>query len=49
MASVPWLICDADDTLWENNIYFEHAISEFIRYLDHPRLSPVAVRQRLDE
>jgi len=49
MASVPWLICDADDTLWENNIYFEHAISEFIRYLDHPRLSPTAVRQRLDE
>lgn len=49
VASVPWLICDADDTLWENNVYFEQAISEFIGYLDHPRLSPAAVRRRLDE
>ena len=29
------LLFDADDTLWENNIYFEHAISSFISYLDH--------------
>lgn len=49
VAGASWLLCDADDTLWENNIYFEHAISEFIRYLDHPRLSPVAVRWHLDE
>ena len=49
LAGASWLLCDADDTLWENNIYFEHAISEFIRYVDHARLSPVAVRRHLDE
>jgi putative hydrolase of the HAD superfamily len=29
------LLIDADDTLWENNIYFERAITSFISYLDH--------------
>ena len=29
------LLIDADDTLWENNIYFERAIASFISYLDH--------------
>jgi putative hydrolase of the HAD superfamily len=29
------LMFDADDTLWENNIYFERAIASFISYLDH--------------
>src|SRR5947209_5740830 len=29
------LLIDADDTLWENNIYFERAIANFIEYLDH--------------
>ena len=29
------LLFDADDTLWENNIYFEQAIASFISYLDH--------------
>ncbi|TMD53640.1 MAG: hydrolase, partial [Chloroflexi bacterium] len=24
------LLIDADDTLWENNIYFEQAIHDFI-------------------
>ena len=24
------LLIDADDTLWENNIYFERAIADFI-------------------
>jgi len=24
------LLIDADDTLWENNIYFERAIARFI-------------------
>ena len=24
------LIIDADDTLWENNIYFERAFDEFV-------------------
>ena len=29
------LMIDADDTLWENNIYFERAIAEFISFLNH--------------
>jgi len=43
------LIVDADDTLWENNIYFERAFDEFVEYLDHSTLSPVEIRQVLDE
>ncbi len=27
------LLIDADDTLWENNIYFERAIAKFISFL----------------
>ena len=43
------LIIDADDTLWENNIYFEQAFSEFTAFLDHSSLSPAEVRGVLDE
>lgn len=43
------LIVDADDTLWENNIYFERAFDEFCQFLAHSRLSPVEVREVLDE
>ena len=43
------LIIDADDTLWENNIYFERAFEEFVEFLDHSRLSPRQVRDVLDE
>jgi putative hydrolase of the HAD superfamily len=44
-----FLVIDADDTLWENNIYFERAFSEFVEYLDHSSLGPAAVRAVLDE
>jgi len=44
-----FLIIDADDTLWENNIYFERAFEEFVEYLDHSSLSPREVRDVLDE
>jgi putative hydrolase of the HAD superfamily len=44
-----YLIVDADDTLWENNIYFERAFDEFVEYLDHSTLSPAEVRDVLDE
>jgi putative hydrolase of the HAD superfamily len=44
-----YLIVDADDTLWENNIYFERAFDEFVQYLDHSTLSPPEVREVLDE
>jgi putative hydrolase of the HAD superfamily len=43
------LIIDADDTLWENNIYFEQAFDEFIDFLDHSHLNSIQVRAVLDE
>ena len=42
------LLIDADDTLWENNIYFERAIAAFIGFLDHRDYSPADVRQTLN-
>ena len=42
------LLIDADDTLWENNIYFERAIAAFISYLNHREYSPSEVRQALN-
>jgi putative hydrolase of the HAD superfamily len=42
------LLIDADDTLWENNIYFERAISAFISYLDHRVHTPEEVRSHLN-
>ena len=42
------LLIDADDTLWENNIYFERAIAAFIGFLDHKEYSPAEVRQTLN-
>jgi putative hydrolase of the HAD superfamily len=42
------LLIDADDTLWENNIYFERAISSFISYLDHRVHTPEEVRGHLN-
>jgi putative hydrolase of the HAD superfamily len=43
------LIIDADDTLWENNIYFERAFDEFVEFLSHSSMSPAEVRAVLDE
>ncbi|MEO8659372.1 MAG: HAD hydrolase-like protein [Bryobacteraceae bacterium] len=43
------LIVDADDTLWENNIYFERAFADYYDFLGHSTLSPEAVRGILDE
>jgi putative hydrolase of the HAD superfamily len=43
------LIIDADDTLWENNIYFERAFDEFYDFLAHSSMSAVEVRAVLDE
>jgi len=44
-----FLIIDADDTLWENNIYFERAFDEFVAFLDHSSLTPTEIRDTLDE
>ena len=43
------LLIDADDTLWENNIYFERAIANFISFLNHREFSPEQVREVLNE
>jgi len=43
------LIFDADDTLWENNVYFERAFDEFAEFLGHSTLTPAGVRSVLDE
>jgi putative hydrolase of the HAD superfamily len=42
------LLIDADDTLWENNVYFERAIVAFIRLLNHHKHSPAEVRKALN-
>ena len=44
-----WLIFDADDTLWENNIYFERAFDDFVDFLAHSALTPAQIRDVLNE
>lgn len=46
---MPTLIFDADDTLWENNIYFERAFDRFVDFLDHSHLTPEQIREVLNE
>jgi putative hydrolase of the HAD superfamily len=41
------LLIDADDTLWENNVYFERAIADFISFLNHRHYTPDEVRNVL--
>jgi putative hydrolase of the HAD superfamily len=43
------LLIDADDTLWENNIYFERVIARFISFLNHHEFSPEQVRGVLND
>jgi putative hydrolase of the HAD superfamily len=43
------LVFDADDTLWENNIYFERAFDDFCGFLNHSSLTPKQVRDVLNE
>ncbi|MCS7315951.1 MAG: HAD hydrolase-like protein [Bryobacterales bacterium] len=43
------LLVDADDTLWENNIYFEEVFEDFVRVLRRPELTPPEIRAVLDE
>ena len=44
-----FFLIDGDDTLWENNVYFERAIEEFIDFLDHSKMTREQVRAALDE
>jgi putative hydrolase of the HAD superfamily len=43
------LLIDADDTLWENNIYFERAIAQFISFLNHEIYTREQVREVLND
>lgn len=43
------LLIDADDTLWETNIYFERAFEDFCDFLDHGSLTPAEIREVLNE
>ena len=43
------LVIDGDDTLWENNIFFEAAADAFIEFLSHSSLTRDQVRAALDE
>jgi putative hydrolase of the HAD superfamily len=43
------LLIDADDTLWENNIYFERAITRFISFLNHHEFATEQVREVLND
>ena len=43
------LVFDADDTLWENNIYFERAFDDFCGFVSHSKLTPAQVRDVLNE
>jgi putative hydrolase of the HAD superfamily len=49
MSKRQHLIIDADDTLWENNIYFEKAFEDFVGFLAHSHFSPAEIRAVLDE
>ena len=44
-----FLILDADDTLWENNIFFEKAIEDFISQLEHLGYTREYIRHILNE
>ena len=48
-TSRQFLLIDGDDTLWENNVYFEQAIEDFIDFLGHSTMSREQVRAALDE
>ncbi len=43
------LLIDADDTLWENNIFFEKAIENFISTLEHLGYTRDYIRHILNE
>jgi len=49
ISSRQFLLIDGDDTLWENNVYFEQAIEAFIDFLAHSSMSRDQVRAALDE
>jgi putative hydrolase of the HAD superfamily len=49
ISSTQTLLIDADDTLWENNIYFEQAFDDFVAFLAHSTLTSLQIRDVLNE
>jgi len=47
MSTTRTLLMDADDTLWENNIYFDRTIVEFVARLAARGLAPARVHEVL--
>ena len=43
------LLIDADDTLWDNNIFFEKTIDEFVSQLEHLGYTREYIRHILNE
>jgi putative hydrolase of the HAD superfamily len=43
------LLIDADDTLWENNIFFEKTIDDFVTSLEHLGYTREYIRHILNE
>jgi len=43
------LIFDADDTLWENNIYFKRVVDDFLAWVAHPTLEHAEIRTMLND
>jgi putative hydrolase of the HAD superfamily len=43
------LIFDADDTLWENNVYFKRVIDDFVAWVAHPTLDRDEIRVILND
>jgi putative hydrolase of the HAD superfamily len=41
------LIFDADDTLWENNVYFERVVDDFVAWIEHPTRDAATIRATL--
>jgi putative hydrolase of the HAD superfamily len=49
IAEKQTILIDLDDTLCENNIYFERAIAKFISFLNHREMSVEQVREVLNQ
>jgi putative hydrolase of the HAD superfamily len=47
MSTTRTLFIDADDTLWENNIYFDRTIGEFVAKLAERAIPPARVHEVL--
>jgi putative hydrolase of the HAD superfamily len=49
LAAPQSLIFDADDTLWENNVYFKRVVDDFIDWVAHPTLDRAEIRRILND